>query len=50
MTNYLIWFQAELRRSGFENLLAAGVVLTGGTSKMEALLSWLRKYFMPQLD
>ena len=27
--------QAELRRSGFEDLIPAGVVLTGGTSKME---------------
>lgn len=26
--------QAEIRRSGFEDLLAAGVVLTGGASKM----------------
>ncbi|WP_303901764.1 cell division protein FtsA [Thiohalomonas denitrificans] len=27
--------QAELRRSGYEDLCAAGVVLTGGTAKME---------------
>lgn len=27
--------QAELRRSGFEDLCAAGIVLTGGSSKME---------------
>ena len=27
--------QAELRRGGFDGMLAAGVVLTGGTSKME---------------
>ncbi len=27
--------QAELRRSGFEDLVAAGVVLTGGSSKIE---------------
>ncbi len=26
--------QAELRRSGFENLIAAGIVLTGGASKI----------------
>jgi len=25
----------ELRRSGFEEVIAAGVVLTGGSSKME---------------
>ena len=30
--------QAELRRSGFEDLIAAGVVLTGGSSKMEGLV------------
>ena len=27
--------QAELRRSGYEDLIPAGIVLTGGTSKME---------------
>jgi len=30
--------QAELRRSGFEDLIAAGIVLTGGSSKMEGLV------------
>ena len=30
--------QAELRRSGFEDLIAAGMVLTGGSSKMEGLI------------
>ena len=30
--------QAELRRSGFEDLVAAGMVLTGGSSKMEGLV------------
>ncbi len=29
--------QAELRRSGFEDLIAAGLVLTGGSSKMEGV-------------
>ena len=29
--------QAELQRSGFQNLLAAGVVLPGGTRKMEGV-------------
>ncbi len=29
--------QAELRRSGFEDLTAAGVVLTGGSAKMEGV-------------
>jgi len=28
--------QAEIRRSGFEDVLAGGIVLTGGTAKMEA--------------
>ena len=27
--------QAELRRSGYEDLIPAGIVLTGGTAKME---------------
>jgi cell division protein FtsA len=27
--------QAELRRSGYEDLIPSGIVLTGGTSKME---------------
>ena len=30
--------QSELRRSGFEDLVAAGIVLTGGTSKMEGVV------------
>ena len=30
--------QAELRRSGFEELMAAGIVLTGGTSAMMGML------------
>ena len=34
----LILIQAELRRSGFEDLVAAGMVLTGGSSKMEGLV------------
>ena len=29
--------QSELRRTGFEDLVAAGVVLTGGSSKMEGV-------------
>lgn len=37
--------QAELRRSGFENLLAAGVVLTGGTSKMEGAIELAEEIF-----
>ncbi|MCP5150549.1 MAG: cell division protein FtsA [Ectothiorhodospiraceae bacterium] len=34
----LTLIQAELRRSGFEDLVAAGMVLTGGSSKMEGLV------------
>ena len=30
--------QAELRKSGFEEMIAAGVVLTGGSSKMEGVV------------
>ena len=29
---------AELRRSGFEDMLPAGIVLTGGTAKMEGVV------------
>jgi len=37
--------QAELQRSGFENLLAAGIVLTGGTSKMEGVVDLAEEIF-----
>ena len=37
--------QAELRRSGYEELLAAGVVLTGGTSKMEGAIELAEEIF-----
>jgi cell division protein FtsA len=37
--------QDELRRSGFENLIAAGVVLTGGASKMEGVLELAEEIF-----
>jgi cell division protein FtsA len=37
--------QAELRRSGFEDLIAAGVVLTGGTSKMEGAVDLAEEIF-----
>ncbi len=37
--------QAELQRSGFENLLAAGIVLTGGTSKMEGVVELAEEIF-----
>ncbi|MDB9969736.1 cell division protein FtsA [Porticoccaceae bacterium] len=37
--------QAEIRRSGFEELIAAGVVLTGGTSKMEGVVELAEEIF-----
>lgn len=36
---------AELRRSGFEDLIPAGVVLTGGTSKMEGVVELAEEIF-----
>ncbi len=37
--------QAELRRSGFEDLVAAGIVMTGGSSKMEGLIDLAEEVF-----
>ena len=37
--------QAELRRSGFEELCAAGVVLTGGSAKMEGAIELAEEIF-----
>lgn len=37
--------QAELRRSGYEDLIAAGIVLTGGTSKMEGACELAEEIF-----
>jgi cell division protein FtsA len=37
--------QAELRRSGFEDLIAAGIVLTGGSSKMEGVIDLAEEIF-----
>lgn len=37
--------QSELRRSGFEDLIGAGVVLTGGTSKMEGAVDLAEEIF-----
>ncbi|BCO33051.1 cell division protein FtsA [Thiohalobacter sp. COW1] len=37
--------QSELRRSGFEDLVAAGIVLTGGSSKMEGLVDLAEEVF-----
>ena len=41
----LTLIQAELRRSGFEELIPAGVVLTGGTSKMEGVVELAEEIF-----
>jgi cell division protein FtsA len=37
--------QAELRRSGFEEVVAAGIVLTGGASKMEGAVDLAEEVF-----
>lgn len=37
--------QAEVRRSGFEELVPAGIVLTGGTSKMEGAVELAEEIF-----
>lgn len=37
--------QAELRKSGYEELIPAGVVLTGGTSKMEGAVELAEEIF-----
>jgi len=37
--------QGELRRSGYEDLVPAGVVLTGGTSKMEGVVELAEEIF-----
>jgi cell division protein FtsA len=37
--------QAELRRSGYEDLIAAGIVLTGGSSKMKGMVELTEEIF-----
>ncbi len=37
--------QAELRRSGFEDLVAAGIVLAGGTARMEGAVELAEEIF-----
>jgi cell division protein FtsA len=37
--------QSELRRSGFEELISAGVVLTGGSAKMEGVVELAEEIF-----
>ena len=41
----LTLIQAELRRSGFEDLVAAGIVVTGGSSKMEGVVELAEEIF-----
>jgi cell division protein FtsA len=41
----MILVQTELRRSGFEDLITAGVVVTGGSSKMEGLVDLAEEVF-----
>jgi cell division protein FtsA len=37
--------QAELQRSGFEGLMAAGIVLTGGSARMEGAVELAEEVF-----
>jgi cell division protein FtsA len=37
--------QAELRRSGYEDLIPAGIVMTGGTAKMEGAVELAEEIF-----
>ncbi|MEX2353749.1 MAG: cell division FtsA domain-containing protein, partial [Gammaproteobacteria bacterium] len=37
--------RAELQRSGYEDLIAAGIVLTGGSSKMEGAVELAEEIF-----
>jgi len=37
--------QAELRRSGFEDVIGSGIVLTGGSSKMEGMVDLAEEIF-----
>jgi len=41
----LLLVQAELQRSGFEPLLAGGIVMTGGSSKMEGVIELAEEVF-----
>lgn len=41
----MVLIQAELRRSGFEHLVASGIVLTGGSSKVEGLVHLAEEIF-----
>ena len=41
----MLLVQAELRRSGYEELIAAGMVLTGGSSKVNGLIDLAEEIF-----
>ncbi len=41
----MLLVQSELRRSGFEELIAAGIVLTGGSSKVMGLIELAEEIF-----
>ena len=41
----LMLIQVELRRSGFENLVAGGIVITGGSAKIEGLVDLAEEVF-----
>ncbi|NOR81855.1 MAG: cell division protein FtsA [Methyloprofundus sp.] len=41
----MLLVQAELRRSGYEGLIAAGIVLTGGSSKVQGLIELAEEIF-----
>jgi cell division protein FtsA len=41
----LTLIQSELRRSGFEDLVASGIVLTGGSAKIEGLIDLAEEVF-----
>ncbi|MCK5889917.1 MAG: cell division protein FtsA [Methylococcales bacterium] len=41
----MLLVQAELRRSGYEELIAAGMVLTGGSSKVKGLVDLAEEIF-----
>ena len=45
LQNEFLRLQAELRKSGFEEMIAAGVVLTGGSSKMEGVVDLAEEIF-----
>ena len=41
----LVLIQAELRRSGFEELIGSGIVMTGGSSRIEGMMELAEEIF-----